>query len=176
MTPGVPGTPLPRQRRFDSFPEPHVEEAPLPSPPRPPGSWRPSRSNAPQWAAGLVAVIGALGGAGGLAQLMSKSDEQIRQQAAILAKLDNLAEAQKKDGVRLDAIEHRERQNFSRSETAFATLFAALAQEGYQPPRDAPAQVGQVEFRSTENAAQPVQATAPDGRALAIPKPAPPPP
>jgi len=144
----------------------------IPPPPKLPSL---GTSRAPQWAIGIVIVVTALGGGAGLRALFGQGEEQIRQSAEILAKLDTLAKSNEAHAGRIDSVEGRERQNFQRNEAAFATLFAALAREGYEPPREAPKDSSQITFQSTRNAVRPVRASENDGRAMSIPKASPPP-
>lgn len=134
----------------------------------PPQGYRP-HPKAPWWAGWVLAVITALGGAEGIRRLLTASAEQ----TAILVELRTVQrqelEHRKDLDRRVDNTEQRQQAMEVRTEKSFATLFAALAQEGYVPPRGAPKETAQVDWRPTKNARKPLKPVGQDGRELELP-------
>lgn len=101
--------------------------------------------------------------------LLAQGDEQIRTLARIEARLQSDAEDDKKRDAQIDALTQGAHKHEVYSERSFATLFAALAKEGYQPPRGAPKQTAQIDWQPTKNAKKPLRPVEADGSELALP-------
>lgn len=141
----------------------------------PPPQRRPGR--VPEWVKRGIAWVG--GGTAFLATLVSlilgvrallaQGDEQLKTLTRIEARLAHDAESDKKRDAKLDELEQKHQKHEVYSEKSFATLFAALAKEGYQTPRGAPEETAQVEWQPTKNARKPLKPVGQDGTELVLP-------